>query len=106
MPRRVIKASSDALAAVEVGEQFARMNGNNENFFYADESGCYISGPISIRADPSDVRIGTGYTFQPAYKAQIPSTISSPQPTIVANSPVEGFSRFAEEVAELLGDLL
>jgi hypothetical protein len=106
MGRRVLKASADAMAGIEIQEEAISINGNNENFFYADESGCYIAGPISIKTDPDQVRIATGFTFQPAYKAQIPSTCVSPQPTLVANNPVEGFSDFADEVANLLGELL
>ena len=106
MGRRVIKATPDALAGLEVQEEASKLSGSNESFFYTDESGCYIVGPISIRTDPENIRIATGYTFQPAYRAQIPSTCSTPQPTLIANNPVEGFAAFASEVAELLEELL
>jgi len=106
MGRRVIKAAADALAGIEVREDSVRMNGSNENFFYADESGCYIRGPMSINTNPEDIRRATGYTFPPAYKAQLPSTVVNPQAMLIANSPVEGFADFASEVATLLGQLL
>ncbi len=106
MGTRVIKASPDAMAALEIKEASSRIAGNNENFFYADESGCYISGHISIRTDPEQIRIATGYTFLPAYQAQLPSTVVNPTPTLIANSPVEGFSAFADAVSDLLGELL
>ena len=106
MGRRVLKATPDALAGLEIQDEAVKLSGSNESFFYSDESGCYIVGPISIRTDPENIRIATGYTFQPAYKAQLPSTCATPQPVLVANSPVEGFAAFASEVSELLGELL
>ena len=106
MGRRVIKASPDALAGLEVQENAVRLSGSNENLFYSDESGCYIVGPISIKTNPENIRIGTGYTFPTAYQAVLPSTAVNPQPILIANSPIEGFSDFAGEVAELLGQLL
>jgi hypothetical protein len=106
MGRRIIKASEDALAGLEVRQDAARLNGSNESFFYTDESGCYIGGNISIRANPENIRIATGYTFPTAYEAQLPSTVVNPQPMLIANSPVEGFANFAAEVSRLLGQLL
>ncbi len=106
MGRRVIKVSADALAGLEVSEDAAKLSGSNESFFYADESGCYIGGNISIRANPENIRIATGYTFPTTYQAQLPSTAVNPQAILMVNSPVEGFAAFAEEVASLLGDLL
>jgi hypothetical protein len=106
MPRRVIKASQDALAGLEIGENAVRLSGNRENLLYVDESGCYIVGNVSILAEPENVRIGSGLTFPPAYKAQLPSTAVNPQPILIANSPIQGFTDFASEVADLLGELL
>lgn len=106
MGRRVIKASQDALAGIEVDESAIRMNGSNESFFYVDESGCYISGNISIRANPENIRIATGYTFPTAYQAKLPSTAVNPQPMLISNSPVAGFASFASEVTDLLSELL
>ncbi len=106
MGRRVIKASSEALAGLEIGENAVRLSGNRENLFYADESGCYIIGSVSILAEPQNIRIGSGFTLPTAYQAQLPSTTVNPQPILIANSPVQGFADFAGEVATLLGQLL
>jgi len=106
MGRRILKASSDSLAGLELNENSSRLAGSNESFFYTDDSGCYIVGNISIRANPENIRIGTSYTLPTAYKAQLPSTAVNPQPILVANSPVSGFTSFAQEVADLLGQLL
>lgn len=106
MPRRVFKSSPDSMAGLVIEEQFAQLNGNNENFFYADESGCYIRGPMSIHSDPDQIRINTTFTFPAAYKAMLPSTAVNPTPLLEVNSPIQGFSDFANEVADLLGQLL
>jgi hypothetical protein len=106
MARRVIKASRDAMAGLEVSENAARLSGGRESLFYVDQSGCYIVGNVSIHAGPENIRIGSGYTFPTAYEAQLPSTAVNPQPMLIANSPVEGFSEFANATAELLGELL
>lgn len=105
MARRVIKASQDSLSGLVVEENKVLLAGNNENFFYADESGCYIRGPMSIRTDPDNIRIASGYTFPTAYECMLPSTAVNPTPILVVNSPVEGFAAFAGEVADLLGEL-
>lgn len=104
--RRFIKASDDSPAGIEVGENAIRVSGNRENFFYADASGVYLVGPISLLAEPQNIRIGSKYVLPTAYRGVIPSTLASPQPMFVENSPVEGFADLAEEVASLLGDLL
>jgi hypothetical protein len=104
--KRVLKASADSLAGLEVTENASRLNGSKESFFYTDESGCYIVGNISILAEPQNIRIAGGYTFPKAYEAQLPSTVVNPQPILVSQSPVEGFTDFASEVAKLLGELL
>jgi len=106
MGRRVIKAHRDALAGLEVGRNSTKLSGNRENFFYSDESGCYVVGPISLLAEPQNIRIGGCYTFLPAYKSQLPSTAVNPTPTFEAHSPTEGFQSLATEVARLLGELI
>jgi hypothetical protein len=106
MARRIIKASQDSLAGLEVGENFSRLSADRENLVYVDESGCYIVGKISILTEPENIRIGGGFTLPPAYKAQLPSTAVNPQPILISNSPVQGFTSFAQEVATRLGELL
>jgi hypothetical protein len=106
MPRRIIKVSPDALTGVEIDENSARMSGSRDTFFYTDESGCYIVGNISILAEPQNIRIAGSYTFPTAYEAQLPSTAVNPTPILIAHSPVEGFSDFASQVSDLLGELL
>lgn len=106
MPRRVFKSSPDSMAGLVIEEQFAQLNGSNENFFYADESGCYIRGHMSINTDPDQIRIGSNFTFPAAYKAMLPSTAVNPTPMLEVNPPIEGFTSFANEVANLLGQLM
>ena len=99
-------ANPNAAAGLEVGENAVRLSASRENFFYADESGVYVVGPISILSQPENIRIAGGYTLPTAYEAALPSTAVNPQPILVANSPVEGFTSLAEEVARLLGELV
>ena len=106
MGRRVIKATNNALAGLEVGENAVRLSGNRENFIYADDSGVYIVGPISILTEPENIRIAGSWTFPTAYNAALPSTAVNPQPMLIANSPVEGFTSLADQVAELLSELI
>lgn len=103
---RYIKTSEASQAGLEVGENAIRLSGSRESFFYSDASGCYIIGPVSILAEPNNIRVGSKYLFPTAYQGVIPSTLASPQPIFIESSPVQGFSSLAEEVASLLSDLL
>jgi hypothetical protein len=103
---RYIKASDASQAGLEVGENAIRLSGGREAFFYSDASGCYIVGSISLLAEPNNIRVGSKYLFPTAYQGVIPSTLASPQPIFIENSPVQGFADLAEEVESLLSDLL
>ena len=104
--RRIIKSSPDAQAGLEVGEQAVRLLGSRETGLYMDPSGVYVIGNISLLAQPENIRVAGSYTFPSANKARLPSTAVNPQPILVDNSPVEGFSDLASQVAELLGRLV
>ncbi len=106
MARRVFKAYPDADAGLEIGRNAVRLSGGRESLIYIEANGVYIVGPMSILAQPENIRIGASWTLPPAYKAALPSTAVNPQPILEANSPVEGFSSLAEEVASLLGELI
>lgn len=104
--RRIIKASDESTAGLEVGEASVRLSGDRTSFFYSDASGVYLVGNVSILAEPQNVRIGANYIFPTAYKGQIPSTLASPQAIFVEDSPVEGFTELADSVTSLLAELL
>ncbi len=106
MARRVIKATPEAEAAVEVGERACRMLGSPGAGFYTDESGAYIIGAISLLAQPEQIRVGGAFTFPRGNDARLPSTAVNPQPILLDNSPVAGFSDLVTQVADLLGELL
>jgi hypothetical protein len=106
MARRVLKAVPSSQAGIEIGESSVRVSGGRESFVYAETDGLYLVGKLSILAQPEDIRIGASWTLPTAYEAALPSTAVNPQPILVPNSPVEGFSSVAEEVARLLGELM
>lgn len=106
MARRVFKADPTSEAGLEIGRNAVRLSGSREAFLYVEGNGVYLVGPVSILAQPENIRIGGSWTLPPAYKAALPSTAVNPQPILEANSPVEGFTSVAEEVARLLGELL
>jgi len=104
--RRIIKAARDAEAGAEITRFSSRLSGSRNSFFYTDESGCYIVGPVSILAEPQDIRIAAAWTLPTAYEAALPSTSVTPRPILTPSSPVEGFAELAAEVSRLLGELL
>ena len=106
MARRVIKATPSSDPGLEVGESAVRLSGGRESFVYADSSGVYLVGNLSLLAEPQNIRIAGSYTFPTAYRAALPSTMVNPQPILESNSPVEGFGDLATEVARLLGELI
>lgn len=106
MSRRVIKARVDAPAGIEVRQESVKIGGSQENLVYVDGSGVYIVGPISILSEPENIRVGSSWTFPTANKASLPSTAVNPQAILESNSPVSGFSNFAQEVARFLGEIL
>jgi hypothetical protein len=104
--KRIIKASDESTAGLEVGEGAVRLSGDRTSFFYSDPSGVYLVGNVSILAEPQNIRIASNYVFPTAYKGQIPSTLASPQAIFIEDSPVEGFTELADSVTALLGELL
>lgn len=106
MGRRIIKAAPDSLAGLDIGENAVRLSGNTENLIYVDGSGVYIVGPISILTEAENIRVATNYTFPTTYQCTLPSTTVNPQPILVEQSPIQGFTSLAEEVARLLGELV
>jgi hypothetical protein len=103
---RILKATPDAQAGVSIGREAVRVAGSRESFFYADRSGCYITGKISLVTNPEDIRIGTLWTLPRGYLGQLPSTTATPQPMYVINPPITGFADIAAEVARLLSELV
>ena len=103
--KRVIKVHETAAAGLEIGPEAAKLAGSRENFFFANDRGCYIVGPISILTETQNIRVSANYRMPTPYELAIPSTIVTPQPVLIENSPVEGFSSIAEEIASLLGEL-
>jgi len=105
MSRKVIKARPDADLGIVVSGASVLVGGE-ESFFYADPKGISLVGDISILADPSHIRVATNYVFQDANHLTIPSTVVTPQPVLVANSPIGGLREIGEEVARVLSQLI
>lgn len=104
--RRVIKADLNSDTGIEVGSQAVRIAGNLNNLIHIDSGGVSIVGPVSFLAQPEDIRIGGQWVFPTGYEGQLPSSIVNPQPMFIAHSPVAGFQDIADQVAELLGELI
>lgn len=103
--RRIIKASDDSFAGLEVTEESIRLSGSRDSLIYSDSNGISFVGNLSILTEPQNIRIATTFRLQTAYKLQLPSTTMNPTPVLVASSPISGFSSIAEEAARLYGEL-
>ena len=66
MAAKVFKFRPSAQAGLEVAANSVRLSGSRESFIYADESGVYIVGNMSILAEPQNIRVAGGYTFPTA----------------------------------------
>jgi hypothetical protein len=94
---KVLKAHPDAVAGISVGTICSRMNGNKDNFIMTDEKGVTISGPISIVQDTNQIRIGAIYTMNNAVDLQVPSSLVTPVPVLIANVAVEQYTSIMKD---------
>lgn len=94
---KVFKAHPDATAGISVGTAVSRMSGNKDNFVMTDEKGVTISGPISILQDTNQIRIGAIYTMNNAIDLQVPSSLVTPVPVLIANVAVEQYAAIMKD---------
>jgi len=104
--RRVFKVTGDAAAGIELTEESAKLAGDRNNFFYADESGSYVVGPLSILTEPQNIRMAGMFVMPTAYEMTLPSTAVTPVPQLIADPPIEGFANLAQSVAQFISELI
>ena len=104
MPR-VIKSGVESTAGVVVSDNTVKMYGDKNNLFYTDETGVYIVGPVSITAQPENIKIASMFNFPTAYEMMVPSTVVTPRSMLVPSQGMEGFANISSIVAKLFSEL-
>lgn len=96
---RVWRVRADAVAGVQVTENFAALVGDRRHFVLADDKGVYLKGPLSIIADARNIRRGGLWIGIDDFLHMIPSTIMTPIPAQIPFPPVFISSQIAKDVA-------
>ena len=109
--RKVWKVKGSSKAGMAVSEETALMyvgKPGHANAIYVDDTGIYISGPVSFLTDPGEIRKGGFWLEQMPYLDMLPSTVASPIPHLrfdPAGAGI-GIAKMAEEIAWAMGFLV
>ena len=100
--RKFLKTSRDPKGSIiEVTHEEASIRGSNENgFFSMQKHGNIIKGPLSITAQPHEIRLSMFTKLNPLITSGFASTIVNPIPTTIFSLPaMDGMKVISEGVA-------
>jgi hypothetical protein len=75
------------------------------NGIMVDETGVYINGKLSITASPDQIRVNGIFIRQDKWADIFPSTVASPTPGLVLNTPVSGVEQMLLGIRWALSNL-
>jgi len=100
--RRILRASKDATASLDLSNSFAKLVGNEHNFVAVGPDGIYLKGNISIITDGLGTRKGGLFVGTPDLLRMIPSTIVTPIPPHLPIPPVTLVGSIVKDLAFFL----
>jgi hypothetical protein len=98
---KIMKSSLGAKAGIAVGEEVARMAGNEDHWIQTDATGTFINGPLSLPA-PQEIRMGGLWKMGDAFKLMIPSTLATPTPILEVDPPLKGLQNIMKGAVEMM----
>lgn len=96
---KVWRATRTSSSGLQVTEDSVALVGDKEHFVLANDTGIYLSGPISLIADAANIRRGGLFTGINDFLDMIPSTILTPNPKNVPFPPIFVVRNLAEDLA-------
>lgn len=106
MGTKTLKSTPDSKAGVVVSTNTVRTSVSEDNGILVDEKGVTINGPISIVSNTSQIRTAGLWTFNDVFQLMIPSTLATPRPTLMIDSPTGNLEKLMEESTVMIGLLL
>jgi hypothetical protein len=109
MGKKTWKANQDATAGMQVTDgtvQATVGTVNGPHGVFADESGVYLRGKLSLMAMPEQIRVGGLWSQQSGWIQMFPSTMAFPVPNLLIDPPLKGVADMATAVGWMMGLLL
>lgn len=103
---KVIRASSQGEASVEIAEDSTALIGNKDNFIIIDKRGITLKGKISVVTSGEQTREGALFVKLPDMLQMIPSTLVSPLPHHIPMPPAHGLTNITKDLAFFLALLV
>lgn len=106
MSTKTIKSSSNSQTGVVVSENNVRITSKEDNGVTVDERGVTIQGPVSFVSNTSHMRFGGLWMMNNAVNLSLPSSISTPTPTLKVSPPIGQFKKLMKDanvMMQLLG---
>ena len=106
---KVWKVNEKADAGIKVSEDSISIvvgTNGSPNGIMIDETGVYINGKISITTAPEQIRINSIFVEQNKWANIFPSTVASPVPALVLNSPLSGIEQMLKGVEYALSNYM
>ncbi len=105
-PTKVIRATAESDAGLEISNTGAALVGHKNNFVIADDRGITLKGNISIVADSHNIRRGGMFVGLSDFAHMIPSTAFTPVPQHIPFPPITGIVGITTDVAFFLSLLI
>jgi hypothetical protein len=102
MPSKTWKSEPAASAGVAIGSETARMHGTDSNYIQIDSMGTFVSGKVSFMSTMPEIRTGALWKFNTNWNLMIPSTLGTPQPTILVDNPVKNIKELGKQAALMM----
>ena len=100
----VIKDTPDSSSMLIAADTYSLISSGANSVSTVSDSGVYINGPLSITAQPDNIKIGGIFKMNPLLSTCLPSTIITPIPTLVMDLPVKNLASTVGIIA-LLGSV-
>jgi len=100
--RKVWKVDSESKVGMSITTEDASLvaaTSGHPNAVNVSKKGVTISGPISLQASPSEIRVGGFWVQQNPFLQMMPSTMATPIPGLIFNPPIAGVANMVEAVA-------
>lgn len=94
-----IKDKPEVEAGIVVDSKAVRAHGTKENYIQIDQKGTTISGPLSFVAGSAQMRFSSLWNMNNEIALSLPSTMATPTPVMVINSPTKQFTSLMKDAA-------
>jgi len=102
MGTKIIKSNAASDAGVVVADNVVRINSKEDNGVMVDERGVTITGPVSFVSGTNHIRVGGLWTFNNPTRLMIPSTLATPSPVLIVDSPVKQLANIMKDASVMI----